>query len=103
MQTLDRTPAQRYAPVPADQLEASLRDLDGWRGDTRRLERTVRPQDLWGLLERVAEVEAALDHHAVVELDRGAVTFELWTHVRGGVTTADLELARRLDTVLAEA
>lgn len=93
-------PAQRYVPVPPEQLDAALQELHDWHGDTTRLERTVRPHDLWRLLEQVAETEAEVDHHTVVDLDAGTVTFALWTHVRGGVTAADLELARRLDPVL---
>ena len=92
----------RYVPLGADALAAGLRELPGWRClDGRRLVRTVLPDDLWTLLERVVAVEEELDHHTEVTLDSGAVTFTLWTHVRDAVTAADLELARRLDAVTA--
>lgn len=97
MTTLTRP---RYAPLTTEELARALRELPGWRGDTSRLERTVAPADLWAVLERVAAVEAEVDHHTVVDLDAGTVTFALWTHARGGVTATDLELARRLDAVL---
>ena len=90
----------RYAPLSVSELETALAGLDGWTGDTSRIARTVRPQDLWELLERVAAVESAIDHHTVVDLDAGSVTFTLWSHVAGVVTAADVELARRLDAVL---
>ena len=95
MQTLSR-----YQPLAADELAHALHDMPDWHGDTRRISRTVVPKDLWGLLERVAAAEADLDHHTVVDLDTGRVTFVVWTHARDCVTVADLELARRIDEVV---
>lgn len=91
----------RYTPLPLEVLAGALRDLPGWGLDGVRLVRTVRPGDLWRLLEQVCEVEDELDHHTEVTLDCGTVTFALWTHVRNAVTAADLELARRLDALLS--
>jgi 4a-hydroxytetrahydrobiopterin dehydratase len=107
MQTIDAgtavpSPRRRYAALTPEQLHAELAGLPGWHGDTRRIARTVRPSDLWTLLERVASAEAACDHHTVVDLDAGTVTFALWTHVRDAVTAADVELARRLNEVLEQ-
>lgn len=88
------------APLSPVELDDALTHLPGWHGDTARILRTVRPVDLWTLLEQVADVEAEFDHHTVVDLDTGQLTFLLWTHVSGAVTTADLELAERINTVL---
>ena len=93
--------ATRYAPLAGDALAGALRELPGWTCVGGRLVRTVLPDDLWALLERVVAVEEELDHHTEVTLDRGTVTFALWTHVRDAVTAADVELARRLDAVTA--
>ena len=93
--------ALRYTPLTVEAVAAGLRELPGWRCDGSRLMRTVRPRDLWALLEQVVEVEEELDHHAEVTLDRGTVTFTLWTHVRDAVTAADLELAQRIDRLAA--
>jgi len=90
----------RYEVLSDDELARALADLPGWHGDTSRITRTVAPQDLWALLERVAAAEAELDHHTVVDLDRGTVTFTLWTHVRDAVTAADVALARRINAVV---
>lgn len=91
--------ATRYAPLGAEAIASALRELHGWTCDGHRLLRTVSPQDLWTLLEQVVAVEDELDHHTQVTLDCGTVTFALWTHVRDAVTAADVELARRLDTI----
>ncbi len=91
--------AARYAPLGVEAVAAGLRELPGWRCDGSRLIATYRTRDLWSLLEQVVDVEEELDHHAEVTLDSGKVTFTLWTHVRNAVTSADLELAQRLDRV----
>lgn len=87
-----------YAPLGLDALASSLRELPGWHCEGgKRLVRTVVPDDLWTLLQRVVDVEEDLDHHTEVTLEDGTVTFTLWTHVRDAVTAADVELARRID------
>jgi 4a-hydroxytetrahydrobiopterin dehydratase len=95
-----QTTTARYRVLTPDELAEALRGLPGWRGDTRRITRTVTPGDLWSLLERVAAAEADLDHHTLADLDAGTVTFAIWTHARGAVTAADLELARRIDATI---
>lgn len=94
-------PRLRYRPLTPAEVEAGLRALHDWHGDTRQISRTVRPGDLWALLERVAAAETDLDHHTVVDLDAGTVTFAIWTHACDAVTAADLELAERIDTVIS--
>lgn len=108
MQTTDArdasvpSPPRAYSVLSAEDLAAALAELPGWHGDTRRIARTVAPSDLWDLLERVAAAEADLDHHTVVDLDAGTVTFAVWTHARDAVTVADLELARRINDVIGQ-
>ena len=100
MITLSTTPRPSSVALTPPELEHALIELPGWHGDTARITLTVRPPDLWTLLERVADAEAELDHHTVVDLDAGTVTFALWTHVSDAVTAADLELARRISAAV---
>lgn len=93
--------SRAYLPLPPAELATALAGLPGWQGDTHRLRCTVHPADPWAALEQVAACEAELDHHTVVELDAGAVTFVLWTHVRDAVTGVDVELAGQISRVLA--
>ena len=92
---------RRYRVLSPSDVAAVLPALDGWTGDTSCLTRTVATDDADGLLGRVAAVQAELDHHAVVERETGLLTFRLWTHAKGGVTDADVELAQVLDGVIA--
>jgi 4a-hydroxytetrahydrobiopterin dehydratase len=102
VQTISQMPTRDYRVLTPAELDAALAMLPGWHGDTRRIARTVVPRDLWALLEQVAAAEADLDHHTVVDLDAGTVTFAVWTHARDAVTPADLELAQRIDGLIAE-
>jgi pterin-4a-carbinolamine dehydratase len=94
------TSTLRYDPLTPAQLEGALAALPQWRCDGSRLIRRMVPGDLWGLLADVVALEEELDHHTVVDLDDGTVVFTVWTHVRGAVTMADVELADRLEALL---
>lgn len=100
MITVPPTRRPSYTPLAPAELTEALAALPGWHGDTGRIARTVQPRDIWTLLERVADAEAELDHHTLVDLERGTVTFVLWTHTCDAVTDADLELARRISEVV---
>jgi pterin-4a-carbinolamine dehydratase len=95
------TTTDRYVPLTDEQVTGALRPLPHWRYDGSRLVRQMTPVDLWGLLSDVVALEEELDHHTVVDLDRGTVIFTVWTHVRNAVTMADVELADRLEALLA--
>lgn len=48
------------------------------------------------LLDRVAEAADALNHHPDVSVGYGRIGFTLSSHDAGGVTSRDVELARRI-------
>ena len=54
------------------------------------------------LLDAVAVVADELNHHPDVRLGWGRVEFELTSHDVGGVTSRDLELARRIGALAGE-
>src|SRR3954471_13270639 len=78
----------------------AMTNLDEWSGDARRISRTVRIDDVDGLVAAVSEAADAMDHHPEVERDNGRVTFTLWTHSAGGVTELDIALASRIDDLV---
>lgn len=87
------------------QVAARLADLPGWRGDARRLHRTVAATGATRerLLAALAAAERELDHHAEVRQTPDAVTFELWTHSAGAVTELDFRLAERISLAAPDA
>jgi 4a-hydroxytetrahydrobiopterin dehydratase len=92
------------APLDEPTLAAELELLPRWSGDTSRIERTVLlPPHLDAeVRRRVATVADEVDHHPVVEDVAGGARYVLWTHVRGGVTDKDVDLAARIDRIVAE-
>ncbi|GAA1801926.1 4a-hydroxytetrahydrobiopterin dehydratase [Agromyces neolithicus] len=53
------------------------------------------------LLDEVAAVADAMNHHPDVQLGWGRIAFELSSHDVGGVTSRDVDLARRIDALAA--
>jgi 4a-hydroxytetrahydrobiopterin dehydratase len=85
-------------PLTDDDVAAALTRLDGWRYEDRRLTRTTTYDsfaDAIAYVNRVAAIADELDHHPDIDVRYRDVTLTCWTHTTGGVTTADVELARR--------
>jgi 4a-hydroxytetrahydrobiopterin dehydratase len=85
-------------------VAAGLADLDGWTGDTTGITRTAKlPTFLAaiGVVDLVAAVAEEMDHHPDMDIRWRTLTFACVTHSAGGVTTLDLELARRIDEIVA--
>lgn len=96
------TTPERPTALTGDEVAAALRDLPDWTGDRRGIARTVTlPDDRLDPLVRQVEAEARRSNdHVRADLGAGAVTFTLHTH-GSEVTQPDMELAHRIDTVVA--
>ncbi|MGI8702348.1 MAG: 4a-hydroxytetrahydrobiopterin dehydratase [Nocardioidaceae bacterium] len=78
--------------------------LDGWEYDADCLVHSVQSRtfaDGIRLVDSVAAVADAIDHHPDIDIRWTTVTFRLWTHVVGGVTSRDFRLAREIDRLVA--
>jgi 4a-hydroxytetrahydrobiopterin dehydratase len=96
--------AQRPQVLDADAITTALADLDGWDGDADGLRRTVAFADFRTAIRavgEVAEVAEELDHHPDIDIRWREVTFVNSTHSAGGVTDNDVDLARRINTIVA--
>jgi 4a-hydroxytetrahydrobiopterin dehydratase len=81
-------------------VRAALSQLQGWSGDEKQLTRSVKaPTFAEGirLVDAVAVVADEMDHHPDFDIRWTTVTFTCATHSKGGVTDADVTLARRID------
>jgi len=88
-----------------DQLKVSLIELDGWAGDVEGVEREVELgsfPDAIAVVDQVAVVAEAMNHHPDIDIRWRTLTFRLSTHSEGGVTQADIDLARRISELVAE-
>jgi 4a-hydroxytetrahydrobiopterin dehydratase len=89
--------------LASDDLTAQLVTLPGWHVDDDKLVRTVELVDFARALELIVDVghEAEqMNHHPDIDLRHTHVRFALWTHVAGGITQYDVELAHRIDALL---
>jgi len=85
-------------------IAAHLAELGGWSGDHAGITRTAKlPTFLGaiGVVDRVAAVAEEMDHHPDIDIRWRTLTFVCATHSAGGVTTKDIDLARRIDEIVA--
>jgi 4a-hydroxytetrahydrobiopterin dehydratase len=91
--------------LSAEALADALVELREWSGDTQGIVREiVAPSFLDGirLVDAVAVAAEEADHHPDIDIRWRTVTFRLATHSAGGVTSQDLDLARRIDGLAAK-
>ena len=94
----------RPTRLSPDELSSALADLPMWSGDVDGIRRTVQLptfRDAVAAITRIADVAEEMDHHPDVDLRWRTLHLALSTHSAGGVTANDLELAHRIDAVLA--
>ena len=88
-----------------DQITEELASRSHWRAEGTALLRTAELSafldaiDAVGKIGRIAE---DLDHHPDIDIRWRTLHFALSTHSAGGITDSDVQLADRIDAVLAE-
>ena len=91
------------APLSLDQIAALPAALPGWQVENGKLHRELRFADFnaaFGFMARVALVAEAMGHHPEWSNVWNRVSIDLTTHDTGGLSSLDLELARRIDQLL---
>ena len=84
------------------EIQRALGSLAGWsrRGDA--LSKTFifeRFADAIAFVDRVAKAADEMDHHPDIDIRYTKVTMVLSTHDAGGITSSDLKLAERIESV----
>jgi 4a-hydroxytetrahydrobiopterin dehydratase len=90
-------------PLTADQMAALPEHLPQWSVVESKLHRELRFADFveaFGFMSRVALVAEAMGHHPEWRNVWNRVVIDLTTHDTGGLSTLDVELARRIDQLL---
>lgn len=89
-----------------DEVRSALGTRPGWSGDVSAVTRTVElasfPEAI-AVVARVADVAEEMDHHPDIDIRWRRLTFRCSTHSAGGLTARDLELADRIDDIVAAA
>jgi 4a-hydroxytetrahydrobiopterin dehydratase len=92
-------------PLPESASRELLRDVPGWElVDGKVIRRTVKCKDFMdavGLVQRIAPVAEADDHHPDLHLTNyKKLTIELSTHAIGGLSENDFILAAKINQLL---
>jgi len=87
------------------QREAAARRLDRWTVTAQDLTRTIDLPGAWpqvvDLVDRIAALAQAMDHHPDLSVAYARVGVRLTSHDAGGVTEADVALAEAIDRAAA--
>jgi 4a-hydroxytetrahydrobiopterin dehydratase len=84
------------------ELQQALGELNGWTTEDKFLKRRFEFKNFVGALEfvnRVGDVAEAADHHPDITFGWGYAEIALTTHDRGGITDADVALAKSIDKI----
>jgi len=98
--------SDRPQPLAPSDLAHAVASLSGWKGDMEGITRTVEATSFPAaidLVRAVADVAEELDHHPDIDIRWRRVTFTLRTHDVSGVTSLDIDLARRIDLLVGTA
>jgi 4a-hydroxytetrahydrobiopterin dehydratase len=85
-----------------DEVRAQLGDLPGWELEAGAIRKEYVFKGFRaaiGFIDRLAEVAIAARHHPDLENHYNRVAVSLTSHDAGGVTGADLDLARAIEAV----
>ncbi len=91
------------AKLSDDDIRAALQTLAGWEyaGGTlnRRITFPTFPAAI-AFVNRVAELAEQVGHHPDITINYSTVGLSLSTHDAGGVTEKDVDMARRINTLV---
>lgn len=89
-----------------DEVAKALGGLHDWDGDTIAIRRTAVLRSFRSAIDvvvQVSEVAEELDHHPDMDIRWRTLLFECSTHSANGVTEKDIDLAGRIDAIIAAA
>jgi 4a-hydroxytetrahydrobiopterin dehydratase len=84
------------------EIEQRLSGLPGWRREDEAIVRSFKCGDFVGsvrFVDSLVEPAEAMGHHPDLEISWDEVTVTISTHSEGGLTTADFELAGKVDAL----
>lgn len=88
------------AILNSEQLTTALAGVPAWQQQDASITRTFISKDFVAamrLVNEVAQLAEAAQHHPDIDIRWNKVTFVLSTHSAGGLTEKDFALARQID------
>jgi 4a-hydroxytetrahydrobiopterin dehydratase len=86
-----------------NELESALKKCPEWEIHENTIFRSLEFEDFVEAMEfvnTVADLAEEAGHHPDLGISYSVVTLTLVTHEEGGVTSADIEMAQRLDNLI---
>jgi 4a-hydroxytetrahydrobiopterin dehydratase len=83
-------------------IDAALAELPPWSRQDDEIRASFSAPSFRAAIELVAAIAdqaEEMNHHPDIDIRYTTVTLVLSTHSEGGITSADIELARRIDAV----
>ena len=90
------------ARLEENEIERHLGELQGWAREGEASTKGFSCGDFAGSVEfvnRLLPVAEEMNHHPDLSISWSTVTLTISTHSEGGLTAADFELARRIETL----
>lgn len=89
--------------IEADELEVLLKKLPEWDLEENTIVRVLEFDEFMegiDFVNAVAEIAEEAGHHPDIDVRWCSVTLRLTTHDAGGLTEADLDVAKKIDTLV---
>ncbi len=89
--------------LEAQEIQNRLAELEGWRLEGRQIVREFELEDFVGsvrFVDSLVEPAEAMNHHPDLAISWNKVTVAITNHAEGGLTEADFELARKIQTLI---
>ena len=86
-----------------DVLSANLKKCPEWDVEGKEITRLIEFESFQEAIDFVndlAEVAEEADHHPDIDIRYAKVILHLTTHDEGGITSSDIEMAKRIDNML---
>ncbi len=90
----------RRTLLPEEEIRKRLAKVRGWSHDGNAITRTWKFKDFpeaLAFINRVGELAESMDHHPDIHNSWATVRLSLTTHDRGGLTSLDFDLAKKID------
>lgn len=88
--------------LPDEAIDAAVGGL-GWERREDKLVLVVERKNFaeaMGVVNAVAQLAEAANHHPDISIHWNKVELSLWTHTAGGITQADLDMAAAIEGLL---
>lgn len=89
--------------IDKDELEALLKKLPEWDHEGNEIVRVMEFDEFMegiDFVDAVAEIAEEAGHHPDIDIRWCTVTLRLTTHDAGGLTELDIEVAKKIDTLV---